>query len=66
LEPFHNQGLDVLLEPEYMGFSAVLRGPNIYDMIQWKLLIMITLGLTLFDNNNWLITLSGGYKNLHI
>jgi hypothetical protein len=26
---------------------------------------MITLGLTLFDNNNWLITLSGGYKNLH-
>jgi len=26
---------------------------------------MITLGLALFDNNNWLITLSGGYKNLH-
>jgi hypothetical protein len=26
---------------------------------------MITLGLVLFDNNNWLITLSGGYKNLH-
>ena len=26
---------------------------------------MITLGLTLFDNNNRLITLSGGYKNLH-
>jgi hypothetical protein len=26
---------------------------------------MITLGLTLFDNNNWLITLSVGYKNLH-
>jgi hypothetical protein len=25
---------------------------------------MITLGLTLFDNN-WLITLSRGYKNLH-
>jgi hypothetical protein len=34
-------------------------------IIQWKLLIMITLGLTLFDNNNRLITLSGGYKNLH-
>jgi hypothetical protein len=28
-------------------------------------LIMITLGPALFDNNNRLITLSGGYKNLH-
>jgi hypothetical protein len=26
---------------------------------------MITLRPALFDNNNWLITLSGGYKNLH-
>jgi len=26
---------------------------------------MITLGLAFFDNNNQLITLSGGYKNLH-
>jgi hypothetical protein len=26
---------------------------------------MIALGLALFDNNNRLITLSGGYKNLH-
>jgi hypothetical protein len=26
---------------------------------------MITLGLVLFNNNNRLITLSGGYKNLH-
>jgi hypothetical protein len=26
---------------------------------------MITLGLALFDNNNRLITLSGGYKYLH-
>jgi len=26
---------------------------------------MITLGLVLFDNNNRLITLSGGYKNMH-
>jgi len=34
-------------------------------VIQWTLLIMITLGLALFDNNNRLITLSGGYKNLH-
>ena len=33
--------------------------------IQWKPLIMITLGPALFDNNNRLITLSGGYKNLH-
>jgi hypothetical protein len=33
--------------------------------IQWKPLIMITLGLALFDKNNRLITLSGGYKNLH-
>ena len=33
--------------------------------IQWKPLIMITLGPALFDKNNRLITLSGGYKNLH-
>jgi len=33
--------------------------------MQWKSLIMITLGLALFDKNNRLITLSGGYKNLH-
>jgi hypothetical protein len=26
---------------------------------------MVTLGPALFDNNNRLITLSGGYKNLH-
>ena len=26
---------------------------------------MITLGPAFFDNNNRLITLSGGYKNLH-
>jgi hypothetical protein len=34
-------------------------------LIQWKMLIIITLGSALFDNNNRLITLSGGYKNLH-
>ena len=34
-------------------------------VIQWKPLIMNTLGPALFDNNNRLITLSGGYKNLH-
>jgi hypothetical protein len=33
--------------------------------IQWKPLILITLGPALFDNNNRLITLSGGYKKLH-
>jgi len=33
--------------------------------IQWKPLIMIILGLALFDNNNRLITLSEGHKNLH-
>jgi uncharacterized membrane protein YhdT len=35
------------------------------NLIQWKLLIKITLGPALFDNNNRLITLSGWYKNLH-
>jgi len=35
------------------------------EYIQWKPLIMITFGPALFDNNNRLITLSGGYKNLH-
>ena len=34
-------------------------------LIQWKSLIMITLGPALFDNNNRLITLSEGYNNLH-
>jgi len=33
--------------------------------VQWNPLIMITLGLALFDKNNRLIILSGGYKNLH-
>ena len=37
----------------------------IYIYTQWKPLIMITLGPALFDNNNRLITLSGGYTNLH-
>jgi hypothetical protein len=35
------------------------------SVIQWKPLIKITLGPALFDNNSRLITLSGGYKNLH-
>jgi hypothetical protein len=38
---------------------------NVNWEIQWKPLIMIILGLALFDNNNRLITLSGRYKNLH-
>jgi len=33
--------------------------------LQWKPLIVITLGPALFYNYNRLITLSGGYKNLH-
>ena len=38
---------------------------SVQQKVQWKPFIMITLGPALFDNNNWLITLSGGYKNLH-
>ena len=34
-------------------------------LVQWKPLIMITLGPTPFANNNRRITLSGGYKTLH-
>jgi hypothetical protein len=46
--------------------KTVLRGSHFPRVItQWKPLITITLGLALFDNNNRLITLSGGYKNLH-
>ena len=37
----------------------------IYIYTQRKPLIMITLEPALFDKNNRLITLSGGYKNLH-
>jgi hypothetical protein len=36
-----------------------------YLRLQWKPLILITLGPALFDNNNRLITLSGGYKYWH-
>ena len=40
--------------------------PSVHtSYIQWKPLIVITLGPALFDNNNRLIALSGGYKNLH-
>jgi hypothetical protein len=37
---------------------------TIHGDIQWKPLIIITLGLALFDNNNQLITLSERCKNL--
>ena len=54
----------------FCGAEVTFEMPQIfideeYFNTQWKPLIMITLGPTLFDNNNWLITLSGGYKNLH-
>jgi hypothetical protein len=34
-------------------------------LIQWKPLIIITLGFALCNNNNRPITLRGEYKNLH-
>lgn len=43
----------------FLFFGSLLNG-----LIQWKPLIMGTLGPALFDNSNRLITLSGGYKNL--
>jgi hypothetical protein len=43
---------------------SVLCYPVFRD-IQWKPLIMITLGPALFDGNYRLITLSEGYKNFH-
>jgi len=51
------------LYQEPTGFE-IFRQPGIF-FIHWKPLIMITLGPALFDNNNRLITLSGGYKHLH-
>ena len=47
---------------------AYHKGSGVFFMkyvTQWKPLIMITLGPALFGNNNRLITLSGGYNNLH-
>ena len=59
-------------------YSFVMLWYDIYDLwsyhpkqvelfieIQWKSLIVIILGLALFDKNNRVITLSGGYKKLH-
>jgi hypothetical protein len=48
----------------YMSLTLKWFQVNLY-FIQWKPLIMINLGPALFDNNNRLITFSGGYKNLH-
>jgi hypothetical protein len=60
--PFENSSKDWIPHWHRIPF----RSPNTArNLIQWKPLIMITLGLAPFDNNNWLITLSGGYKNLH-
>jgi hypothetical protein len=47
------------------SITVLLRWALRWPVIQWKPLIMITLVPVLFDNNNQLITLSGGYKNLH-
>jgi hypothetical protein len=46
--------------------SSKLTNINIHRKryTQWKPLIIITLGLALFDNNNRPITLSVGYKHL--
>ena len=49
----------------YQIHRTQCRLSGIQLVIQWKPLIMITLGPALFDNNNRLITLSGGFKNLH-
>ena len=46
-------------------WMCVFKFLNNNSKIQWKPLIMITLGPALFDNNNRLITLSGGYNHLH-
>jgi hypothetical protein len=48
-----------------LRFSSVSPDYSLCGIIQWKPLSMITLEFALFDKNNWLITLSGGYKNLH-
>ena len=42
----------------------LLGNMHYYFKLQWKALIMITLGPALFDNKNRLITLSGGYKKI--
>jgi hypothetical protein len=54
--------LDIFFIPTQHLLSVPVR---LSAHIQWKPLIIITLGPALFDNNNRLITSSGGYKNLH-
>jgi hypothetical protein len=46
-------------------FTKLTKAQQNYAHIQWKPLIMITLGPALCDNSNRLITLSRGYKDLH-
>ena len=55
---------NAILDEHQYGFRSEVTTENA-SHIQWKRLIIITLGPTLFDNNNRLITLSRGYKNLH-
>jgi len=50
---------------EFKAIHVLIHNKYIYIYIQWKPLIMITLRPALFDNNNRLITLSGGYKHMH-
>ena len=47
------------------GIADTIRSGLKRNIMEWKPLIMVTLRPALFDNNNRLITLSGGYKNLH-
>jgi hypothetical protein len=49
----------------FRTLNDILYSNFVFLYVQWKPLIMITLGPVLFDNNNRLITLSRGYKNLH-
>jgi hypothetical protein len=54
---FYDAKMDAVLILGNIQLDALFR-------VQWKPLIMITLGPALFYNNSRLITLSGGYKNL--
>jgi hypothetical protein len=56
---------DKMVTGVHMNVYNENRSSCITMEIQLKPLIMIALGPALFDNNNRLITLSRGYKNLH-
>jgi hypothetical protein len=53
---------DCLLAASGFNFMPLASSQLAYTV---ETVIMINLGLALFDNNNRLITLSGGYQNLH-